>query len=597
MDKGTILVCIFLAVSSITLNSGWAKEEITSIHAIQGNGKYSPLVTRTVSIEAIVIGDFQVGVDKLKGFFVQEEDSDADNRNDTSEGIFVYDPKGLAKNEKILSGDLIKATGRIKEFKNMTEINLIRVEKIDQNKSQEVNAIQINFPFENENFLERYEGMLIELPQKCIFTASGYGEKTISSVTRLFIPTNVAEPGIPANSVQTLNDLSKLVLDDSSKQNYHDIDPFTKTLRCGDSIQGIVGIIGQKMNIYRIHIINVSKFSILNPRPEKPDPISGRAIVASINVDNYFNGDGMGGGFSTSRGAESKESFNLQRTKIIEALSDMNADVIGLMEIENDGYGEHSAIKDLTNGLNAHNSDQAGKNYSFIDPGLPGLGNDDISVGLIYNSSKVRPVGKAITICTKSFSRSNNNRQPLAQTFDEISTGERFTVVVTHLKSKNQPKNSDQLEAKNMDMGDGQGYWNGARTDAVNDIVSWLSTDPTTSGDPDYLILGDMNSYDFEDPIAVFSNAGYMDLIPAYLGHNSYTYGFEGQWGALDHALANINMMEQISGATIWHINADESPEFGYAGNWGSSDKYRCSDHDPIVVGLNLTAINDANLK
>ncbi|TFH54358.1 MAG: hypothetical protein E4G89_00085 [Methanothrix sp.] len=88
----------------------------------------------------------------------------------------------------------------------------------------------------------------------------------------------------------------------------------------------------------------------------------------------------------------------------------------------------------------------------------------------------------------------------MAQTFEEIGTGERFTVVVNHLKSKNPPEDIDRLEAENMDKGDGQGYWNGARTNAVNDLVSWLSTDPTQSGDPDDLILGDINSYRYEGP-------------------------------------------------------------------------------------------------
>jgi len=593
MGKRSLIICVFLILSCIAVSGITAGDEITAIHDIQGDGECSPMFERTVSIEAVVTGDFQ-GPEKLKGFFVQEENSDADAKNETSEGIFIFDPGSMAIDAGISSGDLIEATGKVTEYNNFTQIILYSIKKVKNGMSQEVRAAHFTLPFKDEQFLERYEGMLIELPQKCIITEnrnySKYGEMTISPDVRLPVPTNVAEPGVSANSVQALNNRSKIILDDGSKQKYPETDPILKTLRCGDSIQGIVGILSHYFKIYRIEPISFSNISSSNPRPERPESVGGRVVVASFNVENYFNGDGLGDGFQTSKGAKSKEKFDLQRTKIIEALSDMNADVIGLMEIENDDYGEYSAIKDLTNGLNAHNCDQAGKNYSFIDPGLPGLGNDDISVGLIYNSSKVRPVGKAITICTESFSKSNNNRQPLAQTFDEIRTGERFTVVVTHLKSKNQPKNTDQLEAKNTDMGDGQGYWNGARTDAVNDIVSWLSTDPTTSGDPDYLILGDMNSYDFEDPIAAFNNAGYMDLIPAYLGHNSYTYGFEGQWGALDHALASISMIEQISSATIWHINADESPEFGYDGSWSSPDKYRCSDHDPIIVGLNLTA-------
>lgn len=589
MGKRALVFCVFLAAFSIAVDCGLAGDGVDAIHAIQGDGQYSPLVGRTVTIEAVVTGDFG-GQDKLKGFFVQEEDSDADNKDETSEGIFVYDPRSLAKYENILSGDLIEATGKVSEYNNLTQITLNRVEKVGQEMSQEVTAARITLPFKNEKFLERYESMLVELPQKCIITAnddfSAYGEKTISPDARLSIPTNTAKPGKPASSVQAKNDRSKLILDDGSKQKYPETDPFPRTLRSGDSVQGIVGILSYDFGKYRIEPVSISRISISNPRPERPESVGGRIAVASINVNNYFNGEGKGGGFPTSRGAESKEAFDRQRTKIIEAISDMKADVIGLMEIENDGYGELSAIRDLTNGLNAYRAKQTGTKYSFIDPGLSRLGNDDISVGLIYDSSKIRPVGKAMTRSTEAFRA--NNRQPLAQTFEEISTGEIFTVVVSHLKSKNQPEDIGQLEAENRDKGDGQGYWNGARTNAANDLVSWLSTDPTQSGDPDYLILGDMNSYNYEDPITAFKNAGYEDLMQAYVGPDSYTYGFDGQWGELDHALANINMAQQISGATIWHINADESSAFGYAGKWSSSDRYRCSDHDPLIVGLNL---------
>ncbi len=38
---------------------------------------------------------------------------------------------------------------------------------------------------------------------------------------------------------------------------------------------------------------------------------------------------------------------------------------------------------------------------------------------------------------------------------------------------------------------------------------------PTGSGDPDRLIVGDLNSYDHEDPIRTLREAGYTDQIAA----------------------------------------------------------------------------------
>ena len=318
-----------------------------------------------------------------------------------------------------------------------------------------------------------------------------------------------------------------------------------------------------------------------------PEPVGGRLRIASLNLENYFNGNGAGRGFPSARGARSNGEFELQRAKIIQAITDMKADVIGLIEIENDGYGNLSAIHDLCDGLNAREDGIGLENYSFVDPGSPKLGDDLISVGLIYNRTTIRLIGKAATTSMGAFS--SGNRQPLAQTFEEISTLERLTVVVVHLKSKNPPGGDEVANGDNRDCGDGQGYWNGDRTRAANELIDWLSSDPTGSHDPDYLILGDMNSYRNEDPIMALKRAGYVNQISSLLASNSYSYVFQGRWGELDHILASPSLTGQVTGASIWHINSDESPDFGYSGIWNSSDKYRCSDHDPLIAGISLT--------
>jgi hypothetical protein len=119
--------------------------------------------------------------------------------------------------------------------------------------------------------------------------------------------------------------------------------------------------------------------------------------------------------------------------------------------------------------------------------------------------------------------------------------------------------------------------------------MTWLANDPTQNNDSDYLIMGDMNSYALEDPITAIKDAGYTNLVATFVGPNSYSYGFDDQWGTLDYALSSTNLTHQVTGATVWHINSDESPAFGYNGKWNSTDKYRSSDHDPVVVGLNLS--------
>jgi len=311
-------------------------------------------------------------------------------------------------------------------------------------------------------------------------------------------------------------------------------------------------------------------------------------------VMNFFNGDGSGGGFPTSRGADTAAEFARQRTKLITAITAMNADVIGLMEIENDGYGSTGAIQDLVNGLNAVTPGDT--TYGFIDPGVARIGSDEIAVGILYRIETAAPVGAAAILDASVDARfdSTKNRPALAQTFRELGSGEVVTVAVNHLKSKG----SSCAGIGDPDSGDGQGNCNLTRTRAAQALVDWLATDPTASGDGDILIIGDLNSYAKEDPIAAITGAGYVDLLAAWVGVTSaYSYVFDGQAGYLDHALASPALAGQITGVTEWHINTDEphildyNTEFkspGQVNDLYAADAYRASDHDPVVIGISL---------
>jgi len=111
-----------------------------------------------------------------------------------------------------------------------------------------------------------------------------------------------------------------------------------------------------------------------------------------------------------------------------------------------------------------------------------------------------------------------------------------------------------------------------------------------------------MNAYRYEDPITAFVSAGYANLIHTHLGPDAYSYSFDAEWGYLDHALATSTLAAQVAGVTEWHMNADEpmvldyNTEFKSAGqvtSFYSTDPFRISDHDPLIVGLNL-AVNGA---
>ena len=146
------------------------------------------------------------------------------------------------------------------------------------------------------------------------------------------------------------------------------------------------------------------------------------------------------------------------------------------------------------------------------------------------------------------------------------------------------------------DLGDGAGNCNLTRLHAAEALVDWIATDPTDSGDPDALLIGDFNSYDKEDPIDAIKAAGYTDLMYDFQGEYAYTYVFDGQLGYLDYGLANAAILDQITGATAWHIDADEPDLIDYDMTYKKDaqdelyapDAYRASDHDPVIIGLNV---------
>ena len=590
---------------------------ITLIHDIQGNGSTSPLVGSTVVIDGVVVGDFQNNASAdngdLNGFYVQEEDSDADADAATSEGVFVF-----AAATDVVVGDHVRVKGTVTEFatasgglnSSMTELSNNEV-AVCATPAAMPTPVEVTLPVASLADFERYEGMLVTLPQSLtiaeFFNFDRFGEIVLST-DRQYTPTAVVEPGPDAIALAAAQALARLTLDDGRSSQNPDpaihpnggIFDLTNTFRGGDLVQGVTGVMDDTFGLYRIQPVQGANYTAVNLRTAAPDPVGGSLQVASFNVLNYFNGDGMGGGFPTSRGANDLNEFIRQRTKIIAALVAIDADVVGLMEIENDGYGEFSAIADLVNGLN---DATAPGTYAYIDPGVAVIGTDEIAVGLIYKPGSVTPLGASAILDASVDSRFDDtkNRPALAQSFMENSTGELFTVAVNHLKSKG----SDCNDVGDPDLGDGAGNCNLTRQAAAQALVDWLAADPTGSGDPDALIIGDLNSYDKEDPIDAIvagpddvlgTEDDYTDLIFAFGGEFAYGYVFDGKLGYLDHALANSSLVGQVTGATEWHINSDEPDLLDYDTTFKADaqdalyepNAYRSSDHDPVIVGLDL---------
>jgi predicted extracellular nuclease/2',3'-cyclic-nucleotide 2'-phosphodiesterase (5'-nucleotidase family) len=592
------------------------------IGTVQGNGLSSPLVGSTVTVQGTVVGDYEYPgsgptSSHLRGFYLQDA---GDGDPLTSDGIFVFQ----SNDNEVALGDVVQVTGTVAEFQDQTQLNAGSA--IEMCGSRGVVApTPVSLPLASPDALEPFEGMLVRFPQQLSvtehFQLGRFGQVVVSSGGRLPQPTSIAAPGASALAQQQANNLNRIIVDDDLQ--LQNPDPIklarggatlsaSNTLRGGDTVTDLAGVLtytwagnSASGNAYRVRPIGAlggsASFAPANTRPATRPEVGGSVKVSAFNVLNYFvsldftsgnpNDNKCGPGKNVEcRGADSAAELARQKTKLLAALNDLDADVLGLVELENTTGAD--PLGDATNGIVPGLNALGAGTYAAVGPTV--VGSDAIKVGLVYRPAKVTPVGltEVIDSTDDASFRDDLNRPVLVQTFEEKATGERFTVAVHHLKSKGSSCAGDP------NLGDGQGDCNRTRTEAAQAVARVLARLVEEGKvDPDLLIIGDLNAYAKEDPVRAFEAAGYVNLIERFGGPSAYSYVFDGQWGYLDHALASDSLASQVVGAAEWHINADEpsvldyNTEFKSLGQVGSlyaPDQFRTSDHDPVIVGLEL---------
>ncbi|WP_312550134.1 ExeM/NucH family extracellular endonuclease [Massilia sp.] len=568
-----------------------------TIPQIQGSGPTSAYNNTVQTTQGVITA--KVG----SGFFLQDRNGDGDPA--TSDAIFVFGSAGAAN-----VGDQVRITGTVTEYKpsgatrTYTEFkDLTNVTKLGSGYS----IAPTNVEMPNAD-LARFEGMLVRFTTPLTVNGNAYlgdrGELSLS-YGRREIPTNRYPAGSPeAKALAQENAANMIVLDDGIFVAPTTI-PYLAddgTVRTGDTVTDLTGVldfgaIGGGGAAFKVQPTVTPVFSRTNERLPAPLLAAGNVKVASANVLNFFttftNGDdawgrtGQGctiGGTtraSNCRGADNMAEFVRQRDKIVESLSAVNADVVGLMEIQNNG---DIAASYLVDQLNA----KMGAGTYAVVPKPAATGTDAIRVAMIYKPAAVSLAGAAL-----SDGDAVNNRPPMAQTFKAANGGGRFSLVVNHLKSKG---SCGGASGGDSDRGDGQGCWNATRVEQAARLRDYfLPQVVAAANDPDVLVVGDMNAYGMEDPIRLLNAAGYVNEIERFVRPTGipYSYVFGAESGYLDHALASTSLSAQVAGVTEWHNNADEPDAIDYNLNDTAEDPYvknayRASDHDPVVVSLAL---------
>ncbi|NYD68388.1 ExeM/NucH family extracellular endonuclease [Agromyces atrinae] len=584
----------------------YAADVTHTIAEVQGTGAATPLAGQTVTVDGVLTGDYRTG--GYRGITIQTEGSGGVDAGDgASDGVFVFLGNAAAPGE---TGDLVRVTGRAEEFNGQTQINVgatggtvelitaaVGLPEATPLPDSVIGADREQF----ESMLVSPEGTYRVVSSHTLFS---FGELWLTAGETLPVKnTEQVQPGEEAQAIAAANRAARLLLDDGwstrvdNAAHPNDQPYFTAdtVVRNGDTVvfPETPYVLGWGFNEWRLQptepIDSESPaelkptFESTNPRPETAPEVGGDVQIGAFNVFNYFTT--LTQDNSQARGAATPEQFAIQKSKIVAAITGLDADIVALQEIENSvklGLAPDTALADLVAGLN----EAAGADvWSYVatpaalhDAAI----TDFITNAIIYRNDVVTPVGDSLTTVDETVW--DIAREPIAQAF-ELSTGKVLSVVANHFKSKSPPSPNPGEPA------DGQGHFTAERVEQAQALLAFTDEVTAAAGSDDVYLIGDFNSYAQEDPIDVFTEAGWTDLVPAK-APGQYTYTFDGELGSLDHVIASPSAAATVTGVGVWNINSPEWSDRGYAyGATNPGDPFRSSDHDPVLVGVSSEVV------
>lgn len=663
--------------------------QLTPIPTIQGTGSGSQFATDTVTDKngnitgKISPGTFMVrgvvttlGQSLTKGFYLT--DPAGDGNPATSDGIFVYlNDSKLATNYPALKpGAEVCLEARVEEYYGGTQLkptfeaNKARLQVTAQGLTVPTSVLQVNEGETLAQALNRQEGMRVRLDSSSdLHLTRNYGfdykvyrnNVELSHKAPLLKPTQLHIAGSPkAVALAAKNGSNRLVVESDYKAQdgvlpwFPGWDADQGYLRIGDQLTGLEGVIVYNKDAFRLVVpsdVTLSAGALLRTPEDDRQPAPARARgsnlrIGSFNVLNYFTShSSIGGALNVlckdqadadsakgcNRGAKSQADFEKQRTKIVNAITEMDADLLGLMEMENNGFGDNSAINNLVTRLNEQQKDTS-KRYAYVR--LPAslltsekfFGGDAIMVAMIYRPALLTPASEANVIrmpeqryTTGGVAKTAGQRDSLVQSFTVAGSKNPLTLVVNHLKSKGSGcyENGDGK----TEPADLQGKCTEFRVSAAKVLGEAVSKLPGQ-----VLLVGDFNSYAKEDPIRVLTDYnpatserkivsashtfigdqsyeqlgrevtrsyGLIDLNVKFNKEKAISYSYDSELGTLDYALANPALASKVVNVADWHINSFESNLFEYGNQYTgtllkSDNPFSASDHDPIIVDLKM---------
>lgn len=654
--RATAVLALGVAVAGLQsiAPTAYAAPVVATIAEIQGtDAPTTPLTGQEVSTRGVVTAVYPTG--GFNGFYLQTGGTGgtvADATPGASDGIFVYGgTSGFATYPAI--GDSVEVTGTAGEFPT-SGATLTQVSGNPSSDGATYTALPtalapvapIAGPWYTTDVLrEAHEGELLAptgaLTVTNSFATGQFGEVGLATgTTPLRQPTEYVDASNTAGIARIVadNTARRLTLDDGKSENFVGAASGTPSSWINATSPVRVGaaatlkgsfVVDQRNGAYKLQPTTpvtglgtaVAEFTNTRGANQAPAAVGGDIRLATFNVLNYFPTTGVeyvaSGGICSyfndragdpvtnntcsdngPRGAAETPDLLRQQAKIVTAINRLDASVVSLEEIENSvqfGKDRDDALGKLVDALNA---DAGVATWAFVpapaDRPTPAE-EDVIRTAFIYKPAAVTPVGaSAILRDEVNFA---NAREPLAQAFKAVGAADStaFGVVVNHLKSKS----SSGATGDNVDTG--QGSFNADRVRQARAVSTFAASFATSRSIKAMFLVGDFNSYSEEDPIQELRSAGY-NSVESTTDPTEKTYSFSGLSGSIDHVLANGPARAMVTGADIWGINAEEAVAYQYSRfnynvtNFYGANPFGSSDHNPEVVGLDLTPSADVKV-
>ena len=574
-----------------------APKEVKNIGEVQGESHQSPLVGKEVVINNVVV----TKTDGDKGFYVQDKVSDNNPR--TSDAVYV------ASKEKVVSGDLLRVQGTVKEgymeeysvrpgqtFKKpagsltVTQIinaTITKLGKADLPKALNISEkmpkdivdntpTKYNPETEALDYWESLEGMRVEVtkpkvtgPQYKgdIYVLPGdYKGQKLNNIGGVNL-----RPGVQNTEVLPITVGNKFV---AKAKDYFN--------------ENITGVVTYKNKTYKIDPSSVPAIQDggLTREVSKIYPAEDKLTIASYNIENFSaNNNG--------HDETPEEKVDKIANSFIKEVH--SPDIITLIEVQDNNGGVNDGTVDgVKSGekLAQRIKSLGGPDYKYTeiapvdgkDGGKPGA---NIRVAYLYNPKRVTLIGKekggseeAARFVNGHLEKNPARVDPTSVHFEKVRKslaaefefkGERIVVIANHLKSK---LGDDAIYGSNQPSVENT---KAKRIEEAKILNAFIKEGLRQNPNLKFVLTGDFNDFEFSDSVKTIVGNELVNLMAEHEQGDRYSYFYRGSNQSLDNILISKNIKDKVVFSPV-HINASFMEEHG-----------RASDHDPVVVQIDFS--------